>query len=149
MAVLVHEGSALQARRYRVRVCMYIYVYIYIHVHIYIYAACCVKYSLAPTGLEPFANRYKSERAQQQLRQQIAFVNFIVAEQWSRKHPGKLQQELEQQRVAAPQAITGTTRTHYNLNNTMTDEIGLPTAISEQQQETPQNHHTGWGDACI
>ena len=79
MAVLVHEGSALQARRYRVRVCMYIYTSIYMY--IYIYAACCVKYSLAPTGLEPFANRHKSERAQQQLRQQIAFVNFIVAEQ--------------------------------------------------------------------
>ena len=63
---------------------MYVYIYtsIYMYIYIYIYICCmCVKYSLAPTGLEPFANRYKSERAQQQLRQQIAFVNFIVAEQ--------------------------------------------------------------------
>ena len=40
MAALVHEGSALQARRYRVRVCMYIYIYTSVYMYIYIYAAC-------------------------------------------------------------------------------------------------------------
>ena len=47
----------------------------------------------------------------------LLWIFYLVAEQWPWKHPGELQHQLGQRRVAAQQAITATTRKHNNLDN--------------------------------
>ena len=66
----------------------------------------------------------------------------MVAEQWSWKHPGELQQQLEQQRVAAQHTTTAATSKGNKHNKKVRQERAWSQlySVGDSQQQGWQRH---------